>query len=254
MLGETSMSVIVDVQNLTKHFGDLVAVDHTSYQVQKGEIFGLLGHNGAGKTTTINMLVGLLTPTEGTAIIAGHDVTTDSLEARRSIGLLPELPGYYENLTAIQNLQYYSDLAEVPSDIAKMRIQDLLERVGLVKWATTKVGQYSRGMKQRLGIAQALVRDPDVLIFDEPTGGLDPNGTKSIRELIKSLASEQKKTVILSTHLLPEATQMCDRVAILKEGKLIALDTIPNLTKAVDAEKGSSLEDIFFRFYDIEAS
>ena len=123
------MSVIIDVQNLTKHFGDLVAVDHTSYQVQKSEIFGLLGHNGAGKTTTINMLVGLLTPTEGTALIAGHDVTTDPLEARRSIGLLPELPGYYDNLTAIQNLQYYADLAEVPSDIAKTRIQDLLEDV-----------------------------------------------------------------------------------------------------------------------------
>jgi ABC-2 type transport system ATP-binding protein len=254
MLGETSMSVIIDVQDLTKHFGDLVAVDHTRYQVQKSEIFGLLGHNGAGKTTTINMLVGLLTPTEGTALIAGHDVTTDPLEARRSIGLLPDLPGYYDNLTAIQNLQYYADLAEVPSDIAKERIQDLLERVGLTKWGTTKVGQYSRGMKQRLGIAQALVRDPDVLIFDEPTGGLDPNGTKSIRELIKSLASEQKKTVIVSTHLLPEATQMCDRVAILKEGKLIALDTIPNLTEAVDAEEGTSLEDIFFRFYDIGVS
>jgi len=254
MLGETSMLVIVDVQNLTMHFGDLVAVDHNSYQVQKSEIFGLLGHNGAGKTTTINMLVGLITPTEGTALIAGHDVTTDPLEARRSIGLLPDLPGYYDNLTAVQNLQYYADLAEVPSDIAKTRIQDLLERVGLVKWATTKVGQYSRGMKQRLGLAQALIRDPEVLIFDEPTGGLDPNGTKSIRELIKSLASEQKKTVILSTHLLPEATQMCDRVAILKEGKLIALDTIPNLTKAVDAEEGASLEDIFFRFYDIGVS
>ena len=117
-----------------------------------------------------------------------------------------------------------------------------------------KVGNYSRGMKQRLGIAQALIRDPKILIFDEPTGGLDPNGTKRVRELIKSLADKQEKTIVLSTHLLPEAAHMCDRVAILKEGKLIALDTIPNLTKAVDAEEGSSLEDIFFRFYDVEVS
>ena len=254
MLGEEIMSTIINVQDLTKHFGDLVAVDHTSYKVQTGEIFGLLGHNGAGKTTTVNMLVGLLTPTEGTAIINGHDVTTDPLEARRSIGLLPDLPGYYDNLTAIQNLQYYAALAEVPSDIAESRIQELLEHVELDKWVTTKVGTYSRGMKQRLGIAQVLIRDPKVLLFDEPTGGLDPNGTKKVRELIKSLAREQKKTAIVSTNLLSEASHMCDRVAILKEGKLIALDTIPNLKQAVDAEEGTSLEDIFFQYYDIGVS
>lgn len=254
MLGEEIVSTIIDVQDLTKKFGDLVAVDHTTYQVQKGEIFGLLGHNGAGKTTTINMLVGLLTPTEGSAIVAGHDVTKAPLEARKSIGLLPDLPGYYDNLTAIQNLKYYADLADVPSDIAEDRIHDLLERVGLAKWKTTKLIKFSRGMKQRLGIAQTLIRDPEILIFDEPTGGLDPNGTKRVRELIKSLASEQKKTVILSTNLLTEARHMSDRVAILKEGKLIALDTIPNLTKAVNAEEGASLEDIFFRFYEIGVS
>jgi len=245
------VSTIIDVRNLTKRYGELVAVDHVSYQICQGEIFGLLGHNGAGKTTTIMMLVGLIAPTEGTAEVAGYDIKKEPLEARSSIGLLPENAGYYDNLTAKQNLKYYADLARVPQKIAEKRIDDLLDLVGLKNWKDTDVGKYSRGMKQRLGIAQSLIRDPKILIFDEPTMGIDPEGTKAIRELMKDLSKVQSKTVILCTHLLHEARQLCDRVAIMRWGKLIALDTIPNLAKKVNASEEATLEDIFLRFYEV---
>jgi ABC-2 type transport system ATP-binding protein len=245
------VSTIIHVKNLTKRYGEFVAVDHVSYEILEGEIFGLLGPNGAGKTTTILLLVGLINPTEGTAIISGYDIIKQPLEARSSIGLLPENAGYYDNLTARQNLSYYADLAQVSRDIARKRIDALLDLVGLNEWKNTRVSAFSRGMRQRLGIAQSLIRDPEILIFDEPTLGIDPEGTRDIRELIRGLSKEQEKTVVLTTHLLHEVNKLCDRVAIMKQGKLIALDTIPNLTRQIKAEEGADFEEVFLRFQGV---
>ncbi|MCW4049092.1 MAG: ABC transporter ATP-binding protein [Candidatus Bathyarchaeota archaeon] len=246
-----AMSTIIDVRNLTKRYGDLVAVDHVSYEIHEGEIFGLLGPNGSGKTTTILMLVGLINPTEGTAVISGYDVIKQPLEARSSVGLLPENAGYYDNLTARQNLSYYADLARVSRVLARKSIDELLDLVGLSDWKNTKVQAFSRGMRQRLGIAQSLIRDPEILILDEPTQGIDPEGTRDIRELVKELSKERGKTVVLTTHLLHEVDKLCDRVAIMKQGKLIALDTIPNLTNQIKAEEGADFEEVFLRFQGV---
>ena len=162
------MGPIIELKNLTKKYGDLVAVDHVNYQIEEGEIFGLLGHNGAGKTTTILMLLGLIPPTEGTAIVDGADIKENPLQARRNVGLLPENAGFYDNLNAKQNLSFYAELADVPEKVASDRCEKLIDMVGLGDKRPVKVGAYSRGMKQRLGIAQSLVREPKVLILDEP--------------------------------------------------------------------------------------
>lgn len=235
----------IQTRGLTKMFGDFTAVDDLSLDVKRGEIYGLLGHNGAGKTTTINMLTGLLTPTAGSAAILGHDVTTEPLKARRGVGLLPDNTGNYGHLTARQNLHYFAELADVPQDAAAQRITDLLTLVGLEDWIDEKAGNYSRGMKRRLGIAQSLVRDPEVLIYDEPTLGIDPEGTRIIRELILRLANEQGKTVLLSTHLLPEVNRMCDRIAIMRRGRLVAEGTLAELRN--DAGSAVDLEEVFLR-------
>jgi ABC-2 type transport system ATP-binding protein len=235
----------IQTRGLTKMFGDFTAVDDLSLDVKRGEIYGLLGHNGAGKTTTINMLTGLLTPTAGTAAILGHDVTTEPLKARRGVGLLPDNTGNYGHLTARQNLHYFAELADVPQDAAAQRITDLLTLVGLENWIDEKAGKYSRGMKRRLGIAQSLVRDPEVLIYDEPTLGIDPEGTRIIRELILRLANEQGKTVLLSTHLLPEVNRMCDRIAIMRRGRLVAEGTLAEMRN--DAGSVVDLEEVFLR-------
>ena len=245
------MSTIIELMNLTKRYGELVAVDNVSYEIPEEEIFGLLGPNGAGKTTTILMLAGLINPTEGTAVISGYDIIKQPLEARISIGLLPENAGYYDNLTARQNLSYYAELARVPKDTARKRMDTMLDLVGLNEWKNTRVSAFSRGMRQRLGIAQSLIRDPKILIFDEPTQGIDPEGTRDIRELIRKLSKEQGKTVVLTTHLLHEVNKLCDRVAIMKQGKVIALDTIPNLTRQIKAEEGADFEEVFLRFQGV---
>lgn len=242
---------VIEVKSLTKKFGGFTAVDHITYQVQEGEIFGLLGPNGAGKTTTILMLTGLISPTEGTATISGHDIINQPLEARRSIGLLPENAGFYEYLTARQNLGFYAELASVPDDLASNRIEELLDIVGLSEWVDEKVYKFSSGMKQRLGVAQSLIRSPETLILDEPTQGIDPEGTRQIRELVKMLSRERGKTVVLTTHLLHDVKKLCDRVAIMKEGKVIALDTIPNLTRQINAEEGEEFEEVFLRYQGV---
>ncbi len=245
------MSSIIEIADLTKRYNDFVAVDHVSYQVLEGEILGLLGHNGAGKTTTILMLVGLIAPSEGTALVAGHDIVKQPLEARRSIGLVPEQADYYDNLTAVQNLRYYGELANLSRSVIEQRINELLEMVGLDKWKNMQLAKYSRGMRQRFGIAQSLIRDPKILIYDEPTLGLDPEGSRMIRQLIKDLSKKQGKTIMLCTHLLNEVKDVCDRVAFMRQGKLIAHDTIPNLAAKLNASKDASLEDIFMQFYEV---
>ncbi len=245
------MNAIIDIKNLTKKYGNFTAVDHVNYTIEEGEIFGLLGPNGAGKTTTILMLLGLIPPTEGTAIVNGADIIEKPLEARRTVGLLPEGAGFYENLNARQNLSFYAELAEVPTSVAKERIEKLIDMVGLGTKRDVKVGAYSRGMKQRLGIAQSLVRDPKILILDEPTQGIDPEGTRDFRELIRMLSKEKGMTIIFTTHVLYEVNKLCDRVAIMKNGTIAGIGTITELRKQVNATEGEDFEDVFLRYQGV---
>ena len=245
------MNAIIDIKNLTKKYGNFTAVDHVNYIIEEGEIFGLLGPNGAGKTTTILMLLGLIPPTEGTAIVNGADIIEKPLEARRTVGLLPEGAGFYENLNARQNLSFYAELAEVPTSVAKDRIEKLIDMVGLGTKRDVKVGAYSRGMKQRLGIAQSLVRDPKILILDEPTQGIDPEGTRDFRELIRMLSKEKGMTIIFTTHVLYEVNKLCDRVAIMKNGTIAGIGTITELRKQVNATEGEDFEDVFLRYQGV---
>jgi ABC-2 type transport system ATP-binding protein len=242
---------VIEVKNLTKKYGDLVAVDHVNYQIEEGEIFGLLGHNGAGKTTTILMLLGLIPPTEGTAIVNGADIKENPLQARRNVGLLPENAGFYDNLNAKQNLSFYAELADVPEKVASDRCEKLIDMVGLGDKRPVKVGAYSRGMKQRLGIAQSLVREPKVLILDEPLQGIDPEGTRDLREIIRGLSKEKGVTIIFTTHVLYEVNRLCDRVAIMKNGAIAGLGTIPELRKQVNAAEGEDFEQVFIRYQGV---
>jgi len=242
---------IIELKNLTKKYGDLVAVDHVNYQIEEGEIFGLLGHNGAGKTTTILMLLGLIPPTEGTAIVDGADIKETPLQARRHVGLLPENAGFYDNLNAKQNLSFYAELADVPEKVASDRCEKLIDMVGLGDKRPVKVGAYSRGMKQRLGIAQSLVREPKVLILDEPLQGIDPEGTRDLREIIRGLSKEKGMTIIFTTHVLYEVNRLCDRVAIMKNGVIAGLGTIPELRKQVNAAEGEDFEQVFLRYQGV---
>jgi ABC-2 type transport system ATP-binding protein len=237
--------------DLTKKFGNFTAVDHISFEVQEGEIFGLLGPNGAGKTTTINIIVGLLAPTSGTVRVNGHDVVNEPLEARRNIGLLPDNVGVFPNLTARQNLMYFSELAGVPNQTAVKRVDELLTLVKLSDWGNVRAEKFSRGMRQRLGIAQSLVRDPQLLLFDEPTLGIDPEGTRDMRELIRSLAKDHNKTILMTSHLLYEVSQVCDRVAIMKKGKLVAIGTLPELRIEAKMSQDAGLEEVFLYFQGV---
>lgn len=233
---------IVETRELTKIYGDLTAVDHLNLTVNEGEIFGFMGPNGAGKTTTILMLMGLSVPSHGTATVGGYDIVQDSKEVRRIAGQLPEFAGYYEDLTPRQNLDYVGRLNDLSRTEREERIADLLEDVGLTEWKDTKVEKFSRGMKQRLGIAQSLIKRPKLVFFDEPTIGLDPAGTKEIREMILRLNREQGLTVFLSSHLLHEIQLTCSRVGIISRGRLVVTDTIENLTNRLTGEMGESIE------------
>jgi ABC-2 type transport system ATP-binding protein len=219
---------LIEVQDLTKAYGSVTAVDHVSFTVNKGEILGFLGPNGAGKTTTMRILTGFMPATTGTARVAGFDVFSDSLEVRRRIGYLPENPPVYPEMTVESYLDFVARIKGVPSEKRASRITDALEKTSLVEKRTELIKRLSRGYKQRVGLAQALVHDPDVIILDEPTVGLDPKQIIEVRHLIKGLAGSH--TIILSTHILPEVSMTCDRVVIINKGKIAAVDTPQNLT------------------------
>jgi ABC-2 type transport system ATP-binding protein len=219
---------LIEVQDLTKAYGSVTAVDHVSFTVNKGEILGFLGPNGAGKTTTMRILTGFMPATTGTARVAGFDVFRDSLEVRRRIGYLPENPPVYPEMTVESYLDFVARIKGVPSEKRASRITDALEKTSLVEKRTELIKRLSRGYKQRVGLAQALVHDPDVIILDEPTVGLDPKQIIEVRHLIKGLAGSH--TIILSTHILPEVSMTCDRVVIINKGKIAAVDTPQNLT------------------------
>lgn len=230
---------IVQTNHLTKQYGNFTAVDNLDITVYKGEVVGLLGQNGSGKTTTFLMLMGLSMPTSGTATVAGFDVVKDSKAVRTVAGLLPDGAGYYEDLTPKQNLNYIGRLNDVPRLELEKRVNELLEVVGLTKVADKKVEQFSRGMKQRLGIAEVLMKKPRVAFFDEPTIGLDPQGTKEIREVLTKLNKEQGLTIVLASHLLHDVQQTCRKVLIIRDGKLIADDTIDNLSNKLSMGGGN---------------
>jgi ABC-2 type transport system ATP-binding protein len=231
---------LIEVQDLTKAYGDVTAVDHVSFTVNRGEILGFLGPNGAGKTTTMRILTGYMPATSGTARVAGFDVFADSMEVRRRIGYLPENPPLYPDMTVEGYLDFVARIKNVPGEKRGERITDALEKTSLVDKRTELIKRLSRGYKQRVGLAQALVHDPDVIILDEPTVGLDPKQIIEVRKLIKGLAGSH--TIILSTHILPEVSMTCDRVVIINKGKVAAVDTPQNLTAQLKGGQKIRLE------------
>jgi ABC-2 type transport system ATP-binding protein len=219
---------LIEVENLTKVYKDVPAVDHVSFKVEKGEILGFLGPNGAGKTTTMRMLTGYLPATSGSARIGGFDVSEQSMEVRKRIGYLPEVPPLYTDMTVESYLDFVARIKRVAPGDRAGRVEKSMEMTHLTDRRKELIHRLSRGYRQRVGIAQALVHDPDVLILDEPTAGLDPKQIIEVRQLIKGLAGTH--TILLSTHILPEVSMTCDRVLIINRGKLVAEDTPENLT------------------------
>src|SRR5579862_6627129 len=223
----------IEVDSLTKRFGDFVAVDHVSFRVEEGEIFGLLGPNGAGKTTLIRMLTTLTPPTDGRASVAGHDVREDADGVRHSIGVIPQALTSDPELTAEENMLIHAKLYGVPASERKELIARLLEAVDLTKFAKALVGTFSGGMRRRLEIARGLVHSPKILFLDEPTTGLDPVSRTNVWEMIQKMQQAGKLTILLTTHYMDEADNLCDRIAIVDHGKLAALDTPTNLKDSV---------------------
>jgi ABC-2 type transport system ATP-binding protein len=222
----------IEVHGLTKYYGDLLAVEDLSFEINKGEIFGFLGPNGAGKTTTIRMLVGLTRPSNGTAIIAGHSIIDDIVEVKRRVGVVPEISNLYDELSVWDNILFMSQLYHVPRQERKRRIKDILQSFDLMSRSRMKFGKLSKGLKRRVVIAAALVHAPEIVFMDEPTVGLDVFSAHSLRELIKELGTE-KTTVFLTTHYIEEADRLCDRIAIIVQGKIIVMDAPKEIKKRI---------------------
>ena len=223
--------VLIKTRGLTKEYDDLVAVDHLDLDIRAGEIFGLLGQNGAGKTTTILMLLGLTEPTEGAARVVGLDPSRGPLEVKRRVGYLPDAVGFYGEMTGRENLRYTARLNRLDGASMDDTIESVLEQVGLTDRADDRVDTYSRGMIQRLGIADALIKDPDVLILDEPTTAIDPLGVSEILELLRRLVTERSMAILLSSHLLNQVQSVCDRIGIFSAGRLIGQGTMAQLAE-----------------------
>jgi len=227
------MSTVVDTKNLSKRYREKLAVNALNLTIQEGEIFGFLGPNGAGKTTTILMLLGLTEPTSGEVSVCGFNPTTESIEVKKRVGYLPESPGFYDDLSARENLLYMARLNRIPEEEAHRRTSEVLEQVGLSEDGRRLVKEFSRGMKQRLGIAEVLVKKPTAIMLDEPTLGIDPDGAIRILELIKNLNRQHGLTVMLSSHQLQQVQQICTRVGIIVKGKLIVQGETDTLGKTI---------------------
>ncbi|MBN1311774.1 MAG: ABC transporter ATP-binding protein [Anaerolineae bacterium] len=221
--------IVIATRHFTRRFGDLVAVNNLTLEVFRGEIFGLLGHNGAGKTTTIRLLNGVLAANSGSARVLGFDPSKDGTALRRRTGVLTENPSLDDRLTARENLLFYADINNVPRGKAPRRIEELLVDFELLERADEQAGGYSKGMKQRLALARALLHEPELLFLDEPTTGLDPVASLYVRQLITHLSKHKGRTVLLCTHNLVEAQRLCDRVAVLEHGQLLAVGTPADL-------------------------
>jgi ABC-2 type transport system ATP-binding protein len=239
------MSYAIHTEGLTKSFGNFVAVNGINFNVNQGEIFGLLGPNGAGKTTTIKMLCTLLIPTKGKAEVDGYDVVKEADEVRKKIGVVTEKLVAYDRLTPLENLSIFGRLYGMDSQALKQRSEELLKLVELWDFRKSRVGDFSSGMRQRLNIVRALIHDPEIIFLDEPTIGLDPTTAHNIRELIKRLNSENKRTILLTTHYMDEADRLSNRIGIIDYGKIIALDTPNNLKASVGQD--ATLEDAFIK-------
>ena len=226
---------MLEIRNLTKTYGKRVAVDNISFNVEKGEIVGFLGPNGAGKTTTMRVITGYLMPTSGEVSVAGYNMRTNSREGRRRIGYLPEIVPVYTDMTTRAYLRYVGRLRGLDRKQCKVQIDKLVELCGLKDYIDTIIGKLSKGFRQRVGLAQAIIHEPDVLILDEPTVGIDPIQVAQTKELIKELGREH--TILVSTHILPEVSNICERVIIIHQGRIVARDSIEDISKAL---KGGS--------------
>ena len=239
---------MIRVHNLTKNYGSLRAIDNISFELSKGDVLGFLGPNGAGKTTTMRIITGYMPPTKGSVHIEGSDIFDHPLETKRQIGYLPENPPLYNDMNVLDYLQFVADIKKVPSKEKKERILYVMDRCGITGVAKRIIAHLSKGYKQRVGIAQALINNPSVLVLDEPTNGLDPVQIIEIRDLIKSLSGE--RTVILSTHILPEVTMICSRVIIINEGRIALEESLDSLSENLKSSQNlyfkvrSSEEDI----------
>jgi len=220
---------IIETIDLTKKYGDIIAVDNLNLKIEEGIVYGLLGPNGAGKTTTVLMLLGLTEPSSGKSLVNGYDVSRNPLKVKSMVGYLPDNVGFYDELTGEENLFYTTELNGIAVDAAKERVEQALKRVGLSKDAKRRVSEYSRGMRQRLGIADVLVKNPKLIIMDEPTLGIDPEGIHELLDLIKNLAKQDGRTVLISSHLLHQIQQICNKVGIFVKGRLIASGTLNEL-------------------------
>lgn len=234
--------VMIETRGLKKMYGGFTAVKDLNLSVYKGEVFGLLGPNGAGKTTTTLMLLGLTEPSSGTAQIAGVDCTRNPLEVKRAVGYLSDNMGFYSDMTGRENLRMTGRMNGLDEELLEERIDELLNRVGMAHAADKKTGTYSKGMKQRLGIADILMKDPDVLIMDEPTNGIDPEGIRELMNLIRELADKDGRTILISSHQLHQIQQICDHVGIFVHGELVACGNIAELGRQLEETNGYQYE------------
>lgn len=230
------VNLMIEMKEITRYYGNFRALNQINLKVEKGEILGLLGPNGAGKTTAMRILTSFLPATSGTAKVAGFDVFEDSLEVRRRLGYLPETPPLYPEMTVSAYLNFVGEIKDLAAKRRKERIDEIAARIGLSDYLNRVIGHLSKGFRQRVGIAQALIHNPEVLILDEPTVGLDPNQIIEIRSLVKDLAKDH--TIILSTHYLAEVSMTCSRVVIINEGEIVAEDSVENLEKNAVGKSG----------------
>lgn len=235
-----STESMIEVERLTKYYGDFLAISEVSFTVNKGEVLGFLGPNAAGKTTTMRILTGFMPPSSGTARIAGYDVVAESLEARKHIGYLPETVPLYTDMTVKGYLAFLGTIRGMDSKAIRRRISDVIQICRLEAYYNSLIGKLSKGFRQRVGVAQAILHEPDVLVLDEPTIGIDPIQVVETRQLIKSLGGEH--TVIVSTHVLPEVSMICERVIIIHEGEIVAVDRPENLAERLEATERIHME------------
>lgn len=236
---------VIELTGLTKKYGGFTAVNDLNLTVEKGDIFGLLGPNGAGKSTTILMMLGLTEPTTGSVMVCGINSTTHPIEVKRKVGYLPEDVGFYDDMTGIENLVYTAQLNGIAKEEAVQKAVQLLDRVGLSNDGKKKAGKYSRGMRQRLGLADVLIKEPEVIILDEPTSGIDPSGVREFMDLIRQLSHQDGQTVLFSSHHLDQVQQVCNRVGLFSSGKLLADIRLAELQKEEHA-----LEHIYNRYFE----
>jgi ABC-2 type transport system ATP-binding protein len=242
---------IIEAEGLTKKYETQIAVNSLTLQIREGEVFGFLGPNGAGKTTTLLMFLGLTEPTSGKVRIIGFDPTREPLRVKEKVGYLPENVGFYDDMDARQNLRFIARLNRISDGISTKKIDELLEQVGLFEEGKKKVGTYSKGMRQRLGIAEVLIKEPKLIFLDEPTIGLDPDGTNRMLDLIHSLSRDRNITIFLSSHLLDQVQRICDRVGIMIKGNLVAIGPIQELAKKkLGVEKEHyTLEELYMKYF-----